>query len=387
MSNHSVSRVVRAARKAVYRACSEPTELVRWRVPLDMTARLLAAEEAGYRMALGYEDGRADTFDSIFVARVPDERVVERIRFDAPERAGEMTVTTVLRDVQDGTEVSLQFENLPASIRPEDNEEGTRQALVRLAELVEVRANIDRRLSAIERDFGVEIFYACESGSRAWEFASPDSDYDVRFLYRHPRDWYLSLTEQRDVVETPIEGVYDVNGWDLRKALRLALNGNPVLFEWLSSPIRYLERPLAEDFRDMAFSVFDPVKAYRHYFSMARGQRRTYLMGETVRQKKYFYAVRPLLACRYLLAERTIVPMRFFDLVDAVAPPAEVRETLVELLRAKRAASEAAEAQRLPVLDRWIEQSLEALEARAPEPVATVDRAPLERFFRSALGA
>ena len=281
----------------------------------------------------------------------------------------------------------MRFENLPASIRPEDNEEGTRQALVRLAELVEVRANIDRRLGEIERTFGVEIFYACELGSRAWDFASPDSDYDVRFLYRHPRDWYLSLSEQRDVIETPIEGVYDVNGWDLRKALRLALNGNPVLFEWLSSPIRYLERPLAEGFRDMAFSVFDPVKAYRHYLSMARGQRRTYLMGETVRQKKYFYAVRPLLACQYLLAERNVVPMRFFDLVDAVAPPAEVRETLVELLRAKRTASEAAEAQRLPVLDLWIEQSLEAFEARTPEPVAPADRAPLERFFRSAIGA
>jgi hypothetical protein len=387
MSNHLISRVIRAPREAVYRACNEPGELVRWRFPLDMTARLLGAEDAGYRMTLGYEDGRADTFDSTFVARVPNERVVEHIRFDARERAGEMTVTTALRDVEDGTEVSLLFENLPASIRPEDNEEGTRQALVRLAELVEVRANIDRRLGAIERDFGVEIFYACESGSRAWDFASPDSDYDARFLYRHPRDWYLSLSEQRDVIETPIEGVYDVNGWDLRKALRLALKGNPVLFEWLSSPIRYLERPLAAGFRDIAFSVFDPVKAYRHYLSMARGQRRTYLMGEMVRQKKYFYAVRPLLACQYLLAERKVVPMRFFDLVDAVTPPAEVRETLIELLRAKRRASEAAEAQRLPVLDRWIEQSLEAFEARAPQSVAPADRAPLEQFFRSAIAA
>ena len=387
MSNHSVSCVVRAPREAVYRACSAPAELVRWRFPLDMTARLLADDGAGYRMTLGYEDGHVDTFDSTFVARVPNERVVERIRFDAPERAGEMTVTTALRDVGDGTEVTMQFENLPANIKPEDNEEGTRQALVRLAELVEVRTNIDRKLGEIERTFGVEIFYACESGSRAWDFASPDSDYDVRFLYRHPRDWYLSLSEQRDVIETPIEGVYDVNGWDLRKALRLALNGNPVLFEWLSSPVRYLERPLAEGFRDMAFSVFDPVKAYRHYLSMARGQRQTYLMGEMVRQKKYFYAVRPLLACRYLLAERNVVPMRLFDLVDAVVPPAEVHEALVELLRAKRTASEAAEAQRLPVLDRWIEQSLEALEARAPDSVAPANRAPLEQFFRSAIGA
>ena len=137
MSNHSVSCVVRAPREAVYRACSAPAELVRWRFPLDMTARLLADDGAGYRMTLGYEDGRADTFDSTFVARVPNERIVERIRFDAPERAGEMTVTTALRDVGDGTEVSLRFENLPANIKHEDNEEGTRQALGRLARLLE----------------------------------------------------------------------------------------------------------------------------------------------------------------------------------------------------------------------------------------------------------
>jgi predicted nucleotidyltransferase/uncharacterized protein YndB with AHSA1/START domain len=381
-----ISRFVRAPRELVYRACSDPAELVRWRMPLDMSARLLAVEGETYRMALSYPDGRADTFEATFLERVPHDRIVEHVRFDAPDRAGDMTVTTLLWATGEGTDVAMQFENLPASIRPEDNDEGTRQALERLAELVEVRANIDRRLAAIERQFGVEIFYACESGSRAWDFASPDSDYDVRFLYRHPRDWYLSLTEQRDVIETPIDGVYDVNGWDLRKALRLALNGNPVLFEWLVSPIRYLERPLAAGFRDAAFSAFDPVKAYRHYLSMARGQRRTYLTGERVRHKKYFYAVRPLLSCQYLLAHRSIVPMRFFDLVDAVAVPAEVRETLAELLHAKREASEAAEAGHLPVLDRWIDESLEALEPLVPHPAAPVDREPLERLFRVALG-
>jgi len=387
MTTSRISRFVHAPRETVYRACSEASELVRWRLPLDMSARLLSVDGESYRMTLGYEDGRADTFESTFIERAPNETVIERIRFDAPDRAGEMIVTTSLRDAAGGTEVTLQFENLPASIRPEDNDEGTRQALARLAELVEVRANIDRRLAGIEHTFGVEIFYACESGSRAWDFASPDSDYDVRFLYRHPRDWYLSLSERRDVIETPIEGVYDVNGWDLRKALRLALKGNPVLFEWLSSPIVYLDRPLATGFRDVAFSVFDPVKAYRHYLSTARGQRRTYLTGETVRQKKYFYAVRPLLACQYLLAHRGAVPMRMFDLVDAVSPPAELREALVELLRIKRAASEAAEAARSPVLDRWIDRTLDELAARAPEPVAPADRAPLERFFRIAIGA
>jgi predicted nucleotidyltransferase/uncharacterized protein YndB with AHSA1/START domain len=383
----TVSRLVKASRETVYRACIDLDAIARWRVPESMTGKVESADGATYRMSLTYPDGRVDTYQATFIERVPNEGIVERIRFDAADRPGEMVMTTKLRAVGEGTEVTVSYENVPHSIRAEDNEEGTRQALARLAELVEVRANIDRRLADIERKFGVEIFYACESGSRAWDFASPDSDYDVRFLYRHPRDWYLSLSEQRDVVETPIDGIYDINGWDLRKALRLALNGNPVLFEWLSSPIRYLERPLAAGFRDAAFSVFDPVTAYRHYFSMARGQRRTYLMGETVRQKKYFYAVRPLLACQYLLAHRDIVPMRFFDLVDAVSPPIALREALVDLLQAKRQTSEAAEAGRLPILDRWIDRTLDELEARAPEPVSPADRAPLERFFRAAIGA
>ena len=250
----------------------------------------------------------------------------------------------------------------------------------------DIRRGIEARLVDIERRFGVEVFYACESGSRAWDFASEDSDYDVRFLYVHPRGWYLSLTEQRDVIETPIEGVYDVNGWDLRKALRLAAKGNPVLFEWLSSSINYVRRPLFDGFRAAAFEVFDPQKAYLHYFSMAEGQRRAYLSGETVRQKKYFYAVRPLLACLHLLEHRTVVPMRFFDLVGAVPVPADVREVLEDLLRAKRQASEVAESTRLPVLDKWIDETIESLRSRRPDAAATADMASLDDFFRSAIG-
>lgn len=382
---NTVSRLIKAPPETVYRACTDLGSIVQWRVPESMTGKVDSVDGPTYRMSLTYPDGRADRFEATFVERVPNERIVERIRFDAPDRVSGMVMTTSLRAVDGGTEVTVAYENLPSSIRPEDNKEGTRQALAKLAELVEIRTNIDRRLGDIERAFGVEIFLACESGSRAWDFASPDSDYDVRFLYRHPRDWYLSLSEQRDVIETPIEGVYDINGWDLRKALRLALNGNPVLFEWLSSSILYLERPLAAGFRDVAFSVFDPVKAYRHYLSMARGQRRTYLTGETVRQKKYFYAVRPLLACQYLLGHRGAVPMRFFDLVDAVSPPVRLREALVDLLHAKRQTSEAAQAGRLPILDQWIDRTLDDLEAQLPEATAPANRAALESFFRSAV--
>jgi len=135
----SVSHFIRAPREAVYRACSDPQELVRWRMPHDMSARLLGVDGATNRMALTYPDGRADTFTATFVERVPNEKIVERIRFDAADRAGEMTMSTTLRSADGGTEVTVLTENLPATIKPEDNDEGTRQALARLAELVEVR--------------------------------------------------------------------------------------------------------------------------------------------------------------------------------------------------------------------------------------------------------
>ena len=107
-----------------------------------------------------------------------------------------------------------------------------------------IRGEILSRLSSIESAQDVKILYACESGSRAWGFASPDSDYDVRFVYVHKRDWYLSfdVERQRDVIECSIEDDIDCSGWDLRKALQLFARTNGALLEWLNSPIRYLER-------------------------------------------------------------------------------------------------------------------------------------------------
>jgi len=112
------------------------------------------------------------------------------------------------------------------------------------------RRQILDALRRVERDHDVEIVFACESGSRGWGFSSPDSDYDVRFVYRHCAEWYLTATEragkgqpQRDVIELPIDAELDVGGWDLRKALRLLDNSNPTLWEWLRSPIVYREQP------------------------------------------------------------------------------------------------------------------------------------------------
>ena len=102
-----------------------------------------------------------------------------------------------------------------------------------------MKEKITKKLSIIEKEYNVKIIYACESGSRAWGFESQDSDYDVRFIYFHDLNWYLSVEDRRDVIEKPADGVFDINGWDLRKTLKLLRKSNPPLLEWLQSPIVY----------------------------------------------------------------------------------------------------------------------------------------------------
>lgn len=186
-----------------------------------------------------------------------------------------------------------------------------------------IRTEILNRLAAAETEHGVRIFYACESGSRAWGFASPDSDYDVRFLYVRPEQWYLSydVERRRDVIEYPILDEIDCGGWDLRKALYLFTRTNGALFEWLNSPVTYIESgTTAESLRQFAPEVFNPVALCYHYSHMARSNAREYLFRDKVRLKKYFYVMRPLFAIRYIEAGLGIPPVRFQDLVDAVAP-------------------------------------------------------------------
>ncbi|MBS0550787.1 MAG: SRPBCC domain-containing protein [Proteobacteria bacterium] len=131
-----VSRVIPASRPALYAACCDPRALAGWRFPHDMMAKVERLDGNTYRMSLTYRTGKADTFEATFVERVPDEKVVERIRFDAADRPGEMVMTTHFAEVAGGTKVTITYESLPASISREDNEEGSRQALENLAKFV-----------------------------------------------------------------------------------------------------------------------------------------------------------------------------------------------------------------------------------------------------------
>ncbi|GHU13277.1 nucleotidyltransferase [Betaproteobacteria bacterium] len=247
-----------------------------------------------------------------------------------------------------------------------------------------IRTAVLEALADIERKHDVTVLYACESGSRAWGFASPDSDYDVRFIYIHRLPWYLTVNARRDVIELPINDVLDVSGWELRKTLQLLLASNPVLLEWLDSPIVYRAEPeILQRLRTLAGDYFSSIKGHYHYLHMARNNFRGYLQTESVRLKKYLYVLRPLLAVCWIEAGKGHPPMRFADLATGVLNDAPLLEEIDRLLEIKMSAAETEYSPRWPRIHAFIEQELERLEGipAAKEALPEGMRAALDAFL------
>ena len=254
-----------------------------------------------------------------------------------------------------------------------------------------MRKEIQTRLHNIEKEEQVRIVYACESGSRAWGFPSSDSDYDIRFIYLHPRNWYLAvdLERKRDVIERAIEDQLDFSGWDLRKALQLLRKGNPPLMEWLMSPIVYLEEfNVADCMRDLVSRYYSPVASLYHYLQMARGNYRDYLKGQTVWVKKYFYVLRPLLAIKWIEQDLGVVPTEFQVLVDRVVASPQLKEEIRKLVAAKRSGEELDRGPRIERISEYIEEELARLESKQFEKKYAKPAGPVSEFnrlFRAAL--
>lgn len=173
-----------------------------------------------------------------------------------------------------------------------------------------MRAEIQRELAQIASEEGVTVLLAIESGSRAWGFHSPDSDYDVRFIYAEPVNWHLSLDKKRDVIERPIDAELDISGWSLSKTLKLIMTGNAVASEWLQSPICYAAEP---DFRATLLEFAQDAMQRRpttwHYSALCHNQlKRCYDDQGALRLKKFFYALRPALAMRWMRVNEAPMP-------------------------------------------------------------------------------
>jgi len=234
----------------------------------------------------------------------------------------------------------------------------------------DVRSEIVRRLAKAEDEHSVRILFAIESGSRAWGFASPNSDYDVRFIYVREPQWYqaVDLEERRDVIEYKIVDDIDLNGWDVRKALRLFWKSNPAFVEWIQSPITYMER---SDFRAGAQralpEIYAPEKGIYHYRSMAKTNYRSYLREAEVPLKKYFYVLRPLLAARWVAKTGSAAPIEFDRLLGLLHNEPAVLAEVEKLLYQKRRSPELGRAPAVPVLNDFIEAELSTEVPTAPK--------------------
>lgn len=224
----------------------------------------------------------------------------------------------------------------------------------------EIRNQIILKLSEIEQQKHVKILHAVESGSRAWGFASPDSDFDVRFIYLQEKEEYLKLNPGRDVIEYQLDDVFDVNGWDLQKMLKLLYKSNPTVFEWMNSPIVYQTSERFQKLKPLMNAYFSPKKGMYHYLSTAKHNYHAYCEKEQVRYKKYFYVLRPLLACYWIAEQKTPPPMLFADL--RTLPEAQnIRSLIDSLLEIKMQTSELGTGAKIPELDSWIQQNFESV--------------------------
>ena len=252
----------------------------------------------------------------------------------------------------------------------------------------EVRARVLQALDAIELEHDVRVLFACESGSRGWGFASPDSDYDVRFVYVHRLPWYLTVSAPRDVIELPISDELDVSGWELRKALQLLRKSNPTLLEWLDSPVVYREDArFAGRMRAFVPGFFRQESVRHHYLSMAKKNFRGYLQGETVRMKKYLYVLRPLLAVRWIDSGMGMPPMRFADLVAGTVDDVALLEEINRLLAIKMQANEADYSPRWPSIHAFIEGELAKGARRSDYKKPSGNAAELDRFLSDTVQA
>lgn len=249
-----------------------------------------------------------------------------------------------------------------------------------------MRTTILQSLEALQRHHQVTVLYACESGSRGWGFASPDSDYDVRFVYVNRLPWYLTIDPGRDVIEQPISNDLDISGWDLRKTLGLMRDSNPTLLEWLRSPIVYRqEQPWVDRLSALAEASFSPVRGYHHYVSMAKKNLREHLYGETVRYKKYLYVLRPLLAAQWIREGRGVPPMRFAELVAATIADQAVVEDINALLHVKMRVGESATSAPWKGIQKFIEQEMAGAIAHTFTKVEKDDSSMVDQYLSDAV--
>lgn len=240
--------------------------------------------------------------------------------------------------------------------------------------------NIQTILTKIEQKKNIKILYACETGSRAWGFPSPDSDYDVRFLYMHKRDWYLSLSQHKDTIEH-MDGDLDITGWDLRKSLLLLKKSNVPLIERFQSLITYYgEESFKVEFKQLIESYYSPTAVFFHHYSLAQKFWEELKDKETIKLKSYFYLIRSLLSCNCIIQDKSVLPMHIEGLMTKIE--SNRRDELRALIQLKAGVGEKYLHPKDESVHAWIKEMFELLERSKENPgVNRKDNSALNSLF------
>jgi len=257
-----------------------------------------------------------------------------------------------------------------------------------------VQSNTDLEIMAqlkqTEERENVKILLAVESGSRVWGFASPQSDYDVRFIYIHPADWYLSfdLEEKRDYIEFPISNKIDMYGWDIRKSLRLFWKSSPMFVEWILSPHKYIESgDFTKQARKLIPEVFSLESSIHNFKSIAKTDFHKYLIGEKVLLKKYFYVLRSLLSIRWIEKYGEVAPIEFEKTLTLIEDQTKVFSDIKSLIAKKQDVAELGFSEPIASIQLFIQEEFERISnlnlQKSSKQEAPVEK--LNQLFRSIL--
>ena len=247
-----------------------------------------------------------------------------------------------------------------------------------------MKDRIVEELDGIEKTRNVKIVLAVESGSRAWGFPSNDSDYDVRFIYVHEKDWYLTIFKKRDIVEIPIEELLDISGWDLRKSLQLMRKSNSPLFEWLSSPIRYrVSKRVFKKLEELSRLSFMPETSCYHYLSISKKYIEEIESNEKVRLKVYMYAIRATLCCKWIVRNLTQPPVNIQDLLAEICEDTFIKDIVVSFIQEKKEYAENHIVNHSELVENYMKRTLHDVQNTIPKNPKKADSEIFDDVFRS----
>jgi len=248
---------------------------------------------------------------------------------------------------------------------------------------------IKKYLSDLEKEKGIEILFACETGSRAWGFQSSDSDYDVRIIYKHDIDWYLSLIEEKDTIELFLDNnEIDISGWDLRKSLRLLWKSNSPLLERIQSPIIYkLDKDFLASINSIAQKTYSRIATIHHYLSMAKKSLEEVTISNEYKLKKFFYALRASIACLWILEKEEMPPIEFGKMLNGLDLPKNLIMRIGELIKIKATISEIYLHKGEQELIEFMKNCIERADGESKSlPASKGQMNDLDEFFRKTLG-